>query len=181
MSRLTAEADNKASEYADIWENMDEEAKATVCKDDDESAFDTKKFKSAIKNGDLDKESVECINAIQDAIAKEKALRKQVKTIETGLEDKAKEKIEVLSEEEIHELLEEKWVSPIISAIDKVGERVLTQFVASFVELEKKYANPLAELSESIEETSGALRTSLDELVGNDADMTAIKMLMEEL
>lgn len=181
MSRLTAEADNKASEYADIWENMDEEAKATVCKDDDESAFDTKKFKSAIKNGDLDKEAVECINAIQDAIAKEKALRKQVKTIETGLEDKAKEKIEVLSEEEIHELLEEKWVSPIISAIDKVGERVLTQFVASFVELEKKYANPLAELSESIEETSGALRTSLDELVGKDADMTAIKMLMEEL
>ncbi len=104
-----------------------------------------------------------------------------MKTIETGLEDKAKEKIEVLSEEEIYELLEKKWVSPIISAIDKIGEGVLTQFVASFVELEKKYANPLAELSESIEETSGVLKTSLDELVGNDVDMTAIKMLMEEL
>ena len=181
MSKLTAEADAKATEYADIWENMNEEAKSVVCKDDDESAFDAKKFKSAIKNGDLDNEAVECIEAIQDAIAKEKALRKQVKTIETGLEDKAKEKIEALSEEEIHELLEKKWVSPIISAIDKVGEGVLTQFVASFVELEKKYANPLAELSESIEETSGALKTSLDELVGSDADMTAIKMLMEEL
>lgn len=181
MSKLTAEADAKATEYADIWENMNEEAKSVVCKDDDEAAFDAKKFKSAIKNGDLDNEAVECIEAIQDAIAKEKALRKQVKTIETGLEDKAKEKIEALSEEEIHELLEKKWVSPIISAIDKVGEGVLTQFVASFVELEKKYANPLAELSESIEETSGALKTSLDELVGNDADMTAIKMLMEEL
>lgn len=181
ISKLTAEADAKASEYADIWENMDEGAKSAVCKDDDETAFDAKKFKHAVKNGELDNEAVECINAIQDAIAKEKALRKQVKTIETGLEDKAKEKIEALSEEEIHELLEKKWVSPIISAIDKVGEGVLTQFVASFVELEKKYANPLAELSESIEETSGALKTSLDELVGNDADMTAIKMLMEEL
>ena len=181
MSKLTAEADAKATEYADIWENMNEEAKSVVCKDDDEAAFDAKKFKSAIKNGDLDNEAVECIEAIQDAIAKEKALRKQVKTIETGLEDKAKEKIEALSEEEIHELLEKKWVSPIISAIDKAGEGVLTQFVASFVELEKKYANPLAELSESIEETSGALKTSLDELVGSDADMTAIKMLMEEL
>lgn len=181
MSKLTAEADAKATEYADIWENMNEEAKSVVCKDDDEAAFDAKKFKSAIKNGDLDNEAVECIEAIQDAIAKEKALRKQVKTIETGLEDKAKEKIEALSEEEIHELLEKKWVSPIISAIDKVGEGVLTQFVASFVELEKKYANPLAELSESIEETSGALKTSLNELVGSDADMTAIKMLMEEL
>lgn len=181
MSKLTAEADAKASEYADIWENMDEKAKSVVCKDDDETAFDAKKFKQAVKNGDLDNEAMECIEAIQDAIAKEKALRKQVKTIETGLEDKAKEKIEALSEEEIHDLLEKKWISPIISAIDKVGEEVLTQFVASFVELEKKYANPLDELSESIEETSGALKTSLDELVGNDADMVAIKMLMEEL
>lgn len=181
MSKLTAEADAKASEYADIWENMDEEAKSVVCKDDDETAFDAKKFKQAVKNGDLDNEAMECIEAIQDAIAKEKALRKQVKTIETGLEDKAKEKIEALSEEEIHNLLEKKWISPIISAIDKVGEEVLTQFVASFVKLEKKYANPLDELSESIEETSGALKTSLDELVGNDADMVAIKMLMEEL
>ena len=160
---------------------MDEEAKSAVCKDDDEAAFDAKKFKQAVKNGALDNEAVECIEAIQDAIAKEKALRKQVKTIEAGLEDKAKEKIEALSEEEIYELLEKKWISPIITAINKVGEGVLTQFVASFVELEKKYANPLAELSESIEETSEALKTSLDELVGSDADMTAIKMLMEEL
>lgn len=181
MSKLTAEADNKASEYADIWENMDEEAKSAVCKDDDESAFDTKKFKSAIKNGDLDKKAVEYINAIQDAIAKEKALRKQVKTIETGLDDKAKEKIESLSEGEIYKLLESKWITPIITAITNAAENVFTKFVSDFMALEKKYANPLAELSESIEETSGALKTNLDELVGNDADMVAIKMLMEEL
>lgn len=181
MSKLTAEADNKASEYADIWENMDEEAKSAVCKDDDESAFDTKKFKSAIKNGDLDKKAVEYINAIQDAIAKEKALRKQVKTIETGLDDKAKEKIESLSEGEIYKLLESKWITPIITAITNAAENVFTKFVSDFMALEKKYASPLAELSESIEETSGALKTNLDELVGNDADMVAIKMLMEEL
>ena len=181
MSKLTAEADNKASEYADIWENMDEEAKSAVCKDDDESAFDTKKFKSAIKNGDLDKKAVEYINAIQDAIAKEKALRKQVKTIETGLDDKAKEKIESLSEGEIYKLLESKWITPIITAITNAAENVFTKFVSDFMAMEKKYANPLAELSESIEETSGALKTNLDELVGNDADMVAIKMLMEEL
>lgn len=181
MSKLTAEADAKATEYADIWENMNEEAKSVVCKDDDEAAFDAKKFKSAIKNGDLDNEAVECIEAIQDAIAKEKALRKQVKTIETGLDDKAKEKIESLSEGEIYKLLESKWITPIITAITNATENVFTKFVSDFMALEKKYANPLAELSESIEETSGALKTNLDELVGNDADMVAIKMLMEEL
>lgn len=181
MSKLTAEADNKASEYADIWENMDEEAKSAICKDDDESAFDTKKFKSAIKNGDLDKEAVECINAIQDAIAKEKALRKQVKTIETGLDDKAKEKIESLSEGEIDKLLESKWITPIITAITNASENVLAQFVAGFMTLEKKYSNPLAELSGSIEKTNTELKTSLGELTGNVTDMMAVKMLMEEL
>lgn len=181
MSKLTAEADNKASEYADIWENMDEEAKSAVCKDDDESAFDTKKFKSAIKNGDLDKEAVECINAIQDAIAKEKALRKQVKTIEAGLDDKAKEKIESLSEGEIYKLLESKWITPIITAIINASENVLAQFVAGFMTLEKKYSNPLAELSRNIEKTNTELKTSLGELTGNVTDMMAIKMLMEEL
>lgn len=181
MSKLTAEADNKASEYADIWENMDEEAKSAVCKDDDESAFDTKKFKSAIKNGDLDKKAVEYINAIQDAIAKEKALRKQVKTIETGLDDKAKEKIESLSEGEIYKLLESKWITPIITAITNASENVLAQFVAGFMTLEKKYSNPLAELSGSIEKTNTELKTSLGELTGNVTDMMAVKMLMEEL
>lgn len=77
MSRLATAADSKASEYAGIWENMDDEAKSVVCKDDDEAAFDTKKFKAAIKSGDLDADAVESINAIQRAIAEEKALRKR--------------------------------------------------------------------------------------------------------
>ena len=181
IAKLASEADNKVSEYSDIWENMDTEARLVVCKDDDETAFDAKKFKTAIKNCDLDIEAEKCIKAIQDAITKEKAIRKQIKMIETGLEDKAKEKIESLSEKEIYVLLEEKWITPIISAINKVGEGVLTKFVADILALEKKYANPLAEISESIEETSNELKTSLNELVGNDTDMVAIKMLLEEL
>lgn len=181
MSRLTAEAGNKASEYAEIWESMDEEAKSVVCKDDEETAFDAKKFKSAIKNGDLDKEAVECIEAIQDAIAKEKVLRKQVKTIEARLEDKAKDKIEALSEEEIYDLLEKKWISPIITAINNVGEDVIVRFVSNFTALEKKYSDPLAELSGKIDDINAELKVSLNELTGNDIDMAAVTMLLEEL
>lgn len=140
MSRLAAAADSKASEYAGIWENMDDEAKSVVCKDDDETAFDTKKFKAAIKSGDLAADGVESINAIQRAIAEEKALRKKVKEIATVLEDKAKKKVESLSEDEINDLLERKWIAPIIAAINRVGEGVPMQFVTDFNALEKKYA-----------------------------------------
>ena len=181
MSRLTAEADAKASEYADIWESMDNEAKSSVCMDDDERAFDVKKFNTAIKSRNLDAEAVDNINAIQDAISSEKALRKRVKTLASNLEDKAKEKVESLSEEEICILLERKWITPVINSINGAGENVLTKFVTTFDGLKKKYSDPLSELSGKIEETNVKLKASLSELTGNDTDMAAIKMLLEEL
>ena len=181
MSRLATAADSKASEYAGIWENMDDEAKSVVCKDDDETAFDTKKFKAAIKSGNLATDGVESINAIQRAIAEEKALRKKVKEIATVLEDKAKKKVESLSEDEINDLLERKWIAPIIAAINRVGEGVPMQFVTDFNALEKKYADPLSELSEKIEKTNSELKASLSALTGNNVDMTAVQMLLEEL
>lgn len=181
MSHLTAEADSKASEYADIWENMDEDAKDIVCKDNDESAFDTKKFKSAIKSEALDVEVVENLKAIQDAVTKEKALRKKVKTIATELDDKAEKKIVLLNSDEVNNLLEKKWVIPTIEAINIVGENVLTDFLSKFNAIKQKYSNPLSELSDKIKHTDTLLKTNMNELTGNDIDMTAISLLLEEL
>lgn len=181
ISRLGAKADAKAAEYAEIWENMDDEAKSVVCKEDDETAFDVKKFKAAIKSGDLAADAIEDLKAMQDAIAKEKELRKKVKTMSAALEDKAKAKVESLTEDEINGLLEKKWIVPIISAITAVGESVLSRFVSDFEALAKKYADSLSELSGQIEQTNTALKASLNELTGNDADMAAIRLLMEEL
>ena len=181
MSHLTAEADSKASEYTNIWENMDEDVKGAVCKDNDESAFDAKKFKSAIKSGTLDVEVVESLNAIQDAVAKEKALRKKVKTIATELDDKAEKKIVLLNSDEVNNLLEKKWVIPTVEAINIVGENVLTDFLSKFNTIKQKYSNPLSELSDKIKHTDTLLKTNMNELAGNDIDMTAISLLLEEL
>lgn len=181
MSHLTAEADSKASEYADIWENMDEDAKSAVCKDNDESAFDTKKFKSAIKSETLDVEVVESLNTIQDAIAKEKALRKKVKTIVAELDDKAEKKIKLLNINEVNNLLERKWIIPTTESISSVGNTVITNFLSDFKMLKKKYSNPLSDISTEIEEVDSKLTASLKALVGNDTDMEAVKMLLEVL
>lgn len=181
MNRLTADADTKASEYADIWENMDNDAKSVIAKDDDATAFDIKKFKAAIKNKDLSAEVISSIKAMETAISEEKTLRKQVKTIADVLDDKAKDKIMVLTEDEIHELLEMKWIHPIIAAIDNAGENVLSQFVSDMNALKKKYSDPMSDLTEQIEETSSSLKTALTQLTGNETDMEAIKLLMDEL
>ncbi len=181
MSRLNTEANAKVSEYTDIWENMNEESKVVVCKDNDETAYDTKKFKSAIKSGVLELDSIDDIKTIQDAISKEKALRKKIKTIASVLEDKAKNKVESLSKYEVDELLVSKWITPISDAINTVCEDVFTKFSSDFMILSKKYEDPLSSLSDDIEETSKSLKVSMNELVGNDTDMRAIQMLIDEL
>ena len=86
-----------------------------------------------------------------------------------------------MSEDEINDLLERKWIAPIIAAINRVGEGVPMQFATDFNALEKKYADPLSELSEKIEKTNSELKASLSALTGNDVDMTAVQMLLEEL
>lgn len=181
ISRLTAEADSKALEYADIWENMDENAKSAVCKDNDESAFDAKKFKSAIKSGTHDVEVVESFNAIQDAVTKEKALRKKVKTIVAELDDKAEKKIKLLNPDEVNNLLVKKWIVPSTEAINTVGNAVVANFLSNFKMLKKKYSNPLSDISKTIEEIDSKLTASSKTLVGNDIDMEAVKMLLEVL
>lgn len=181
MSHLTAEADSKASEYTDIWENMDEDAKGAVCKDNDESAFDAKKFKSAIKSGTLDVEAIESLNAIQDTITKEKALRKKIKTIASELDEKAEKKIKLLNPDEVNNLLERKWVIPSTNAINTVGKHVFTSFLLQFNSIKQKYSNPLSELSQKIIDTDTTLKANMSELTGNDIDMTAIGLLLEEL
>lgn len=181
VHELEAEAGAKASEYEGIWENIDDEIKSNVSKDDDESAFDAKKIKAAIKNGDIDKDTEVSFKAMLKDIDEEKVINKKIKTILSELDIKAKEKIESLTEDEVKDLLKKKWIDPVIDAINSTGESVLTKFISDFAAIKKKYSDPLADLSSEIEETGKALKDSLMELTGSDADMDAIKMLLEEL
>lgn len=181
MNRLASEADQKKSEYEDIWENMDEDAKAKLAKEDDETAYDAKKLKPAIKSGDLDAESVKGVKAMLDAMDEEKAARKQIKIIASGLDDKAIQKIQALTEEEVLDLLEQKWIKPIIDDINGIGANVLNKFASAFTAMKRKYSDPLSALSDDIEEVGAELKESLGMLTGSDADMEAVKMLLGEL
>lgn len=121
------------------------------------------------------------MNAIQDAIAKEKALRKKVKTIASELDEKAEKKIKSLNPDEVNNLLIRKWIVPSTDAINNAGNAVVSDFLSGFKLLKKKYSNPLSDISTAIEEVDSKLTASLKTLVGNDTDMEAVKMLLEVL
>ena len=180
VSKLLSDADSKASEYDEKWESLDEEIKANLAKDED-TVFDAKKIKDAIKGKAYDADVLGILKSITTLIDEEKALRKEAKNLEAELEKKAKDRIPALSQEDVNALIEQKWINPIIDAVNSVGSSVIAQFISDFNALEKKYEHPLSSLSQEIEKTSSALKASLSDLTGSETDMAAVRKLTEEL
>lgn len=181
MEELTAEADAKASEYGGIWEDLDSEVKAILAKDNDEEAFDQNKLKAAIKEKSLDGETEKLVSDMLSAISREKTLRSEARKMEKALDDKAIEKLKTLSDDEVSPLLHEKWTVSLMNRITAVADDVLSRFVKDFKALKDKYAYPMEDLSKEIEDITAELKKGLSGLVGDDADMEAIRMMLEEL
>ena len=178
---IRSEIENAVSEYLDIFENINEEVKSLIVKENDETKHDVKRIKQAIKHENLEDDDKKQLQTMLDAIELEKTQKKQIKIVETELNNKAMEKIGALTDEEVNELLVKKWIEPIIDGINNVADSALTKFVGDLDELKKKYDNPLSDISKQEKEVTSQLKDIMSDLCGSDLDMAAIHMLMEEL
>lgn len=181
LQELQNKIDDLVSEYTDVFDSIDDEIKSLIVKDNDETKYDTKKIKQVIKANELEEGDINQLVSMQKAIDDEKKYKKEIKQIEKELDEKAQEKIKDLSAEEVNDLLIKKWIDPIIRDIENVVNRMLSNFVNSLAELKKRYENPLSNISEEEKACTTQLKNLMGELDGNDVDMSAIKMLMEEL
>lgn len=181
MNELKHKVEENASEYASILDELGEDAKATVTKEDDDTAYDAKKLKQAIKQNKFEADVVAQLRSADKAMTEEKACKKELKSIDNELEKKAEQKIGELTDEEIDSLLIEKWINPTVSDMQNVGKDSLTSFTGKLEVLRKKYANPMADLTAQENETEVELKNMLDKLTGSKADMAAIKLFKGEL
>lgn len=180
IKALSDKADSCLAAYTDTWADMDEDITTELSKEgDDNTAFDVKKVKNAVKTKEYPADMF-ALSSILANIDKEKSYRKQIKQLENDMVLKAEEKIHALSDEEVSDLLILKWTDPVISKINWTAENVMAGFATSIVALKEKYADPLSDLSEELENTEKMLRESLSDLTGSAKDMEAIKMLKEE-
>ena len=180
MRELEFEAESYASEYSDTFENLDEDFKKEVSKEDG-TTFDNKKLKDKIKDASTPDDIKETLKSALAAKDKESALRKEIKTIYESLEDKTKEKIERLTDDEVELILIEKWITPIINDMNNICNNTITTFINGIEGIKNKYSNNLAEINEEIHKADEELFALMDELVGNETDMLAIQMLKDAL
>ena len=126
----------------------------------------------------FDPESLEFkVLHVNDLMESEKALKKQIKEKKAALEEKTKETINGISDEDAKGVLSEKWIAPLIAQIREMPGDVLKEFIAALEDLAKKYTSTMTDLNQEIEKTEVELSEMLTGLCGEEHDLEGLKQL----
>ena len=179
-----------SAEYDTILESMSEEDKeAETIKESGDGFNNTavtkeaKQLKAERKqagkqNGGWDDESYEAKMIKVDAlITEEKALKKAVKIDSEALHLKTKATVEGLSDAQAYALLELKCITPLITALHKLPDGVVTTLTRQLQTLAEKYVTTYGDVEKAITSTEKELSNLIDQLTGNEADRQGLAEL----
>jgi len=167
------------SAFETILESFSEEEKEAESVKESNDAFVNavvlKEAKEIKKRGGFDAESYEAkILQVEELINEEKHLKKEVKAETEALHLLTKETIENLSSEQVTELLELKWITPLVKALHTLPINMVNELTTQLQTLSEKYATTYADVADEIETTEKELASLIDELTGNEFDMLGL-------
>jgi type I restriction enzyme M protein len=171
------------AELEEILDSLTEEEKSSEIVNEGMDAFvasaiakEAKQLKAEAKKlGAFSEDSIEAKTIKVDAlIAEEKELKKQVKAETAQLHLKTKATIEGLSDVQVFELLELKWISPLVGAINQLPTVLIQTLTTLTQALADKYASTYADVAKEIASTEGELASMIDQLTGNAFDMQGL-------
>ncbi|MGF6815880.1 type I restriction enzyme M protein [Paraburkholderia atlantica] len=134
-------------------------------------------------SGSFDPESYEArIIQAADWLAKEKTLKAAIKQEAAALHLKTKETIKNLSDAQVHELLERKWITPLVDELHGLPRQQIDGLVDKLEALVQKYQITYAANARDIQQVETALAGMIEELDGNEFDLkglTELKTLLK--
>jgi type I restriction enzyme M protein len=176
--------------YEEILESLSEEEKELDTVKESKDAFvnaevvkEAKQIRAEMKKKvKFEDDSYEMkILKVDELIAEEKLLKKEVKEESAKLHLKTKKTIESLSDAHVYELLELKWIQPLENELTKLPNGIVNTLVNKLQELAVKYETTLKDIENEIQKTSKELGLMVDELDGGDFDMQGLKAFQELL
>lgn len=161
-----------ASEYEELFDSLTEEEKEGDYASED--GFVNAEIKKALKSDSVEPETKEKLRKVAVLATEEKELKAAIKKDAGLLEGKTKETIESLSDEQVIDLLKDKWITPLIQNLMKLPDSIVNELVSKLEALTKKYETTFAEVEAQISETENTLSAMIDELEGNEFDMLGL-------
>lgn len=160
------------SEYEELFDSLTEEEKEGDYASED--GFVNAEIKKALKSDSVEPETKEKLRKVAALATEEKELKAAIKKDAGLLEGKTKETIESLSDEQVIDLLKDKWITPLIQSLMKLPDSIVNELVSKLEALTKKYETTFAEVEAQISETENTLSAMIDDLEGNEFDMLGL-------
>ena len=142
-------------------------------------AKEAKQIRSAMKKGAAFAEDSpeQILLRVDELITEEKAVKKALKSAQSALEDQTRQTIEQLSDGQVQNLLEAKWISPLMQNLYSLPDAILAALTDKVKALSTKYNVTLAGLEAEIKQTEASLTAMLDQLTGNPYDTAGLQEL----
>ena len=167
--------------YEEAFEALPEEEKEKDFVNDDKTGFVPKEVVKAVKAKEVDSEVLALLQKVKTASEEESSLKKFIKTKSEALHLRTKVVIEGLSDEQVLELLRQKWIAPLVDALAKTPEKIVVDFAAKLEKLAAKYQTTLADVEKQIVDTEKELASMLDMLTGDEFDLQGLAELKKLL
>jgi len=176
-----------ASTLEEILESLSEEDKEQDTVKDSKDGFASAEVSKAAKaflkeqkdsKVKFTEESYEArIIRASELIDEEKALKKAVNEAATALHLNTKTTIEALSNEQVNELLQLKWIAPLSRELAAMPSVVITRLTTKVQALADKYAATYSQVASEIKATELELAEMMEELTGNEFDRQGLAEL----
>lgn len=168
------------SDYEEIIDSLTEDEKSSSVLNDANDSFVTKEVPKKLKELRSDEKTEENINFIdklkkvEALLTEERKLKAAVKKDEASLQSATKVTIENLTDEQVRMLLDEKWITSLVSRLRNLPESIINNLVTKIDFLQKKYETTYDDVEKEIKETSQELASMIDELTGSEYDMKGL-------
>ncbi|CAM2363337.1 type I restriction-modification system subunit M [Listeria seeligeri] len=174
--------EDKKARLAAVEAELSELVEATKVEDSDENvalyeslkkntegepqdSFESKTVKAELKKITKESSSYALLKQVDGLIAEKSVLGKEIKTKESELKEAVYERILVLTNEEIDELVFEKWFGTTVNELVKLIELPLKKELNILEQLHKRYAETLDDLDEESTKLEAELEKMMSELV----------------
>ncbi len=161
-------------EYEALLEELGEEEKEQDFVNESKDAFVVAEVKKTLKSREAEPQTLEILKKADALNEEEKVLKKKIKEESTALHLATKTTIESLSDDAVLELLQKKWILPLVGSLRSLPDAVVADLIGKLEGICKKYETTFAEVEEEIVTTERSLVSLLDDLTGSEFDMMGL-------
>lgn len=162
--RAIEEEINEFVEVAKVEESI-EEAALSDCFNARETDFTVTAIRTEIGKAEEGTEEYDLLIKVRDLLTERTKLNSAIREKEKELNDKVEERIEQLTDEEIDQLIYEKWFGSLVDNMTGLIERALKNELDELRMLQERYADTLETIDEESKALEATFENMLNELV----------------